>query len=72
MAEITKETFQALKLFGLAGRMRKYQKAYFKSRTNYDKVQAIKYERLLDDYLKLLLKEGWMPIFEDNAQQKMF
>jgi hypothetical protein len=67
-----KEQYQALKLFGLAGRMRKHQKNYFKSRNNWDKTQAIKYEKLLDEYLRLLLKEGWQPIFEDNVQQKIF
>jgi hypothetical protein len=62
----------ALKFFGMVGRMRKHQKNYFKSRTNWDKGQSLKYEKLVDEYLKLLLKEGWEPIFEDDKQGKMF
>lgn len=72
MAELSKETFQALKFFGLVGRMRKHQNAYFRSRMQYDKSQAMKYEKLVDDYIKLLIREGWQPIFEDNKQSKMF
>lgn len=64
--------YQAFKLFGIAGRMRKHQNNYFKSRNNWDKTQAMKYEKLLDEYIRLLLKEGWVPIFEEDRQEKLF
>lgn len=60
------------KFYGLVGRMRKYQKLYFKSRMQYDKNQAIKYERLVDEYIHLLHRSGYVPIFEDDKQGKLF
>ena len=56
--EIAKEQYQFMKFFGLVGRMRKYQNAYFKHRMQYDKGQAMKYEKLVDEYLRLLLNES--------------
>lgn len=64
--------YQALKLLGLVGRMRKHQKEYFKSRMEYDKKQSMRYEKLVDEYIRLLIKENWVPVFEDDKQGKIF
>jgi hypothetical protein len=61
-----------LKFYGLVGRMRKYQKQYFKSRMQYDKDQSIKYEGMVDEYILLLHRSGYVPIFEDDKQGKLF
>jgi hypothetical protein len=60
------------KLLGLTGRMRKYQQAYFKHRFESDKKKSIQYERLVDEYIKLLLKSGIKPTFDDSGQQTIF
>lgn len=57
------------KFLGLVGRMRKHQKAYFAHRMEYDKKQAIIYEKQVDDYIRLLLKDGYKPFFEDGQPQ---
>jgi hypothetical protein len=66
------EEVRLSKFYGLVGRMRKFQKQYFKSRMQYDKNQAIKYERLVDEYILLLHRSGYVPIFEDDKQGKLF
>lgn len=60
-----------MKLFGLAGRVRKHQKNYFKHRNDHDLKQSARYERELDDYIQLLLKKGYKPVFDDDRQGSM-
>jgi hypothetical protein len=69
--ELDKQTYMMQKLLGLTGRMRKFQKTYFKSRMDYDKRQAIKYEKLVDEYLQLMVRSGYNPIFDEDIQSKL-
>jgi hypothetical protein len=66
------EEYRLSKFYGLVGRMRKFQKQYFKTRMQFDKNQAIKYERLVDEYILLLHRTGYVPVFEDDKQGKLF
>jgi hypothetical protein len=72
MAKSQKEMHLMQKFLGKVGRMRKHQKAFFTHKMDYDKKQAMRYERLVDEYIRLLLKEGYTPIFDEDRQTTFF
>jgi hypothetical protein len=67
-----RELHMVQKFLGLVGRMRKHQRQYFKTKMDYDKKMSMRYEKEVDDYIKLLLKSGLTPIFDGDAQNTMF
>jgi hypothetical protein len=60
------------KFLGLVGKMRKHQIAYFKQRMEYDKKEAMKYEKEVDDYIRVLMKAGLQPVFDNQGQTNLF
>jgi hypothetical protein len=66
-----KEILLLRKFFGLTGQLRKHQVAFFKYRTEYDKKQSMVLEKQLDDYIRLLIRNGIEPIIENNSQSSL-
>lgn len=67
-----REKHMVSKFLGLVGRMRKHQLAYFRGKMEYDLKQSKKYEQQVDDYIRLLMKEGYTPTFEDQQTGSLF
>jgi phosphate uptake regulator len=56
------------KLMALVALMRKYQQQFFRSRMEYDKKEAMKYEKQVDEYMRQLIRSGIVPLIENDNQ----
>jgi hypothetical protein len=71
MMDQDKEILLLRKFFGLTGQLRKHQVAFFKYRTEFDKKKCIVLEKKLDDYIRLLIRNGIEPIIENDSQSSL-
>lgn len=67
-----RELIMCQKFLGMVGKMRKHQKEYFRLKTDFDKKEAIRYEAMVDEYIRLLMKAGLTPVFDDKTQTNLF
>jgi hypothetical protein len=72
MSDQSRELSMVSKFLGLVELMRKHQAAFFRTRMEYDKRQSIKYEKQVDDYMKILKKAGLEPTYNETNQGGMF